>query len=274
MTVIEKSKAPEHTLSGEANGRIWGARAADWALIQEAQCASGYHAVFDKEPVGSTTRLLDAGCGAGMAMQFAAELGAEVAGIDASAALLEVARDRLPGARLEQGDLEVLPFADDSFDVVTGFNSFQYAADPVSALQEARRVATPGGKVFIMTWGEPGSMEATAFVAALKPLLPPPPPGAGGPFALSEPGKLEELAASAGLIPREVFDVDSPWNYPDLTTALRGLGASGVACKAAETSGQAALDAAHEAALAPFIQADGSYRIGAIFRILMAEKTG
>ena len=274
MTVIEKSKAPEHILSGEANGRIWGARAADWALIQEAQCASGYHAVFDKAPVGSKTRLLDAGCGAGMAMQFAAELGAEVTGIDASAALLEVARDRLPGARLEQGDLEVLPFADDSFDVVTGFNSFQYAADPVSALQEARRVATPGGKVFIMTWGEPGSMEATAFVAALKPLLPPPPPGAGGPFALSEPGKLEELAASAGLIPREVFDVDIPWTYPDLTTALRGLGASGVAYKAAETSGQAALDAAHEAALAPFIQADGSYRIGATFRILMAEKTG
>lgn len=272
MTVTEEPKAPPHTLSGEANGRIWGARAADWARIQEPQCAGGYHAVFDKAPVGSTTRLLDAGCGAGMAMQLAAELGAEVAGIDASAALLDVARDRLPHAHFEHGDLEVLPFEDDSFDVVTGFNSFQYAADPVAALREARRVTTPGGKVFIMTWGEPGSMEATAFVAALKPLLPPPAPGAGGPFALSEPGKLEELAARAGLNPREVFDVDSPWTYPDLVTALKGLGSSGVAFKAAETSGQAALDAVHEAALASFVQPDGSYRIGATFRILMAEK--
>lgn len=271
MTVIERSKAPAHTLSGEANGRIWGARAADWALIQEPQCAAGYHAVFDKAPVGSQTRLLDAGCGAGMAMRLAADLGAEVAGIDASTGLLVVARGRLPGSRLEHGDLEILPFEDESFDIVTGFNSFQYAADPVTALQEARRVTRPGGKVFVMTWGEPGSMEATAFVAALKPLLPPPPPGAGGPFALSEPGKLEELAASAGLTPREVFDVDSPWTYPDLGTALKGLGSSGVAFKAAETSGQAALDAAHEAALAPFVQADGGYRIGATFRILMAD---
>ena len=274
MTIIERSKAAAHTLSGEANGRIWGARAADWALIQEPQCAASYHAVYDKAPVGSTTRLLDAGCGAGMALQLAADLGAEVAGIDASASLLQVARDRLPGARLEQGDLESLPFEDHSFDVVTGFNSFQYAADPVAALQEARRVTKLGGKVFVMTWGEPGSMEATALVAALKSLLPPPPPGAGGPFALSEPGKLEELAARAGLTPREVFDVDSPWSYPDLATAQKGLGSSGVAVKAAETSGQAALDAAHEAALAPFVQPDGGYRIGATFRILMAEKAG
>lgn len=274
MAVIESPKAPAPTRSGEVNGRIWGARASDWALIQEPQCAGGYHAVFDKVPVGSRTRLLDAGCGAGMALQIAAELGAAVAGIDASPALLEIARDRLPGARLEQGDLEALPFEDDSFDVVTGFNAFQYAADPVAALREARRVVRPGGKVFVMTWGEPAGMEAAALVAALKPLLPPPPPGAAGPFALSEPGKLEELAALSGLTPREVFDVACPWTYPDLATALRGLGSSGIAFKAAETSGQAALDAAHEAALAPFIQPDGSYRIGARFRILVAEKAG
>jgi SAM-dependent methyltransferase len=271
MTALETPKTETRVLSGDANGRIWGARAVDWASIQEAQCAAGYHAVIDKACVGSTTRLLDAGCGAGMAMQLAAELGADVAGIDASAGLLEVARDRLPNARLENGDLEILPFEDDSFDVVTGFNAFQFAADPVAALKEARRVTKPGGKVFVMTWGEPGSMEVTAFIAALKPLLPPMPANASGPFALSEPGKLQELAARAGLTPREVFDVDSPWTYPDLATALKGLGSSGVAFKAAETSGQAALDAAHEAAIAPFAQPDGGYRIGATFRVLMAE---
>lgn len=274
MTVSEKTQTPDHKLSGEANGRIWGARAADWATIQEEQCAPAYHAVFDKAVVGSETRLLDAGCGAGMALQFAADLGAHVAGMDASAALLEVARDRLPGARLEHEDLEVLPFDDNAFDVVTGFNSFQYAADPVAALVEARRVTRPGGKVFIMTWGEPGSMEATALVAALKPLLPPSPPNAAGPFALSEPGKLEALAASAGLTALGVFDVSAPWRYPDLGTAQRGLGSSGVAVKAAEFSGQSALDAAHKAALAPFRKPDGSYRIGATFRVLMAGVQG
>jgi len=270
MTVMTTPKTQDHTLSGDANGRIWGARATDWADIQEPQCAPAYHAVFDKAVVGSETRLLDAGCGAGMALRRAADLGAHVAGMDASAALLAVARDRLPGVRLEQGDLEMLPFDDGAFDVVTGFNAFQYAADPVIALQEARRVTRPGGRVFVMTWGEPAGMEAAALVAALKPLLPPPPPGAGGPFALSEPGRLEDLAREAGLTPLEVFDVDAPWGYPDLATAQRGLGSSGVAVKAAETSGQDALDAAHEAALAPFRQPDGSYRIGATFRVLMA----
>lgn len=274
MTTTQTMKAPAHPLSGATNGRTWGARAADWSRIQEPQCAPAYHAVFHKAPVGSETRLLDAGCGAGMALRLAADLGAEVAGLDASAALLEVAQDRLPGARLEHGDLEALPFDDDAFDVVTGFNAFQYAADPVVALQEARRVTRPGGKVFVMTWGAAAGMEAAALVAALKPLLPPPPPGAGGPFALSGPGKLEELAVAAGLSPVEVFDVGAPWNYPDLQTAQRGLGSSGVAVKAAETSGQDALDAAHAAALAPFRQPDGSYRIGASFRVLMAKVEG
>lgn len=260
--------------TAEANGRIWGLRAADWANIQEQQCEPAYHAVFKKGEVGAGTRLLDAGCGAGMALELAAQLGAEVSGFDASDALLDIARKRLPGVSFAQGDLEELQFEDNTFDVVTGFNSFQFAADPIAALSQARRVSKPGGRMFVMTWGEPAGMEAAALVAALKPLLPPPPPGAGGPFALSEPGKLEELAASAGLTPLEVFDVQAPWQYPDLKTAQKGLGSSGVAAKAAEISGQDALDAAHAAALAPFRQADDSYRIGATFRVLMAGVDG
>jgi SAM-dependent methyltransferase len=175
---------------GEANGRIWGARAAGWVFIKEPQCAPAYHAVFDRVPIGSETRLLDADCSAGLALRLAADLGAEVTGMDASAALLDVARERVPQAYLAQGDLENLPFDNDAFDVVTGLNALQYAANPVAAQQETRRVTRPGGKVFMMTWGDPVGMEAAALVAALKPLLPPPPPGTGGLFALSEPGKL------------------------------------------------------------------------------------
>lgn len=95
------------------------------------------------------------------------------------------------------GDLEELPFSDAEFDLVTGFNSFQFAANPVVALQEARRVAKPTGRVVIMTWGVPEGMEAASLVAALKPLLPPPPPGAPGRFALSDANTLRALAESA-----------------------------------------------------------------------------
>ena len=70
--------------TADANGRFWGARARDWAEVQERQFAAGYDDVLARTGVGPGTRLLDAGCGAGMAAARAAALGAIVAGIDAA----------------------------------------------------------------------------------------------------------------------------------------------------------------------------------------------
>jgi SAM-dependent methyltransferase len=238
--------------------------------VQEGQFSAAYGAVFDACGVARDTRYCDVGCGSGMAALMASQRGAAVSGLDAAESLLAIARARVPSADLRVGDLEELPFPDAQFDLVTGFNAFQYAANAVGALAEARRIAKPTGRVVVMTWGSPEGMEAATLVGALKPLLPPPPPGAPGPFALSQESALRALAESAGLRPLEVFDVTCHWAYPDLATALRGVGSSGVAVRAAETSGIEAVDAAHAAALAPFRQADGSYRIGASFRWLLA----
>jgi SAM-dependent methyltransferase len=173
-----------------------------------------YEAVLERAGVKSSTRYLDVGCGAGMAAQIAAARGAQVSGIDAAEALLQIARWRTPGGNFRQSDLEELPFDDHSFDVVTGFNSFQYAGNPAVALGEAQRVTKPGGTVGIVTWGNPDGMEAASLVAAVRPLMPPPPPGAPGPFALSDESALRKFASDAGLKPVEVFDVDSPFVYP------------------------------------------------------------
>lgn len=256
--------------TSETNGRLWGARARDWAEVQEGQCAAAYHAVLDHARVGSGTNHLDVGCGAGMAAQLSGARGAKVAGIDAAKHLLDIAHERVPSGDFRQCDLETLPFDDNTFDLVTGFNSFQYAGDPTQALREAGRVAKPGGMIVIMTWGEPAGMEAAALVAALKPLLPAPPPGAPGPFALSDEAALRGFATAGGLRPGAVFDVATQWSYPDEPTALRGLNSSGVAFRAMETSGEIELVAAHRAALAPFRQPDGSFRISARFRCLAA----
>lgn len=107
-------------------------------------------------------------------------------------------------------------------------------------------------------------------MAALRPLLPAPPPGAPGPFALSDPDRLSAFAAEAGLTPRDVVEGDIFWRYPDKATALRGLNSSGVAVRAAGLVGEAAVTAAHAAALAPFLQADGSLRIGARYMAVLA----
>ncbi len=256
--------------SSRANGRLWGARARDWAEFQEGQCSAAYQAVFDSLGLGAGAKYCDLGCGAGMAALLAAERGAKVSGIDAAESLLEIARERVSDADFHLGDLEELPFPDATFDLVTGFNAIQFASDPAAALREAKRISKPSGRIVVLTWGNPQGMEAAAIVGALKPLLPPPPSGAPGPFALSDEGALKAFAASAGLTALKVSDVACKWHYKDLDTALRGLGSSGVAAKAAEHAGEEAVNQAHAAALAPFQREDGSYRFGATFRWLLA----
>ena len=257
--------------SSPVNGLLWGARARDWADIQEGTVRPVYEAALSRTAVGPGTHYLDIGCGSGMAAQLAAARGALVSGIDAADNMLAVARERTPEGDFHTGDLEALPFDDRTFDVVTGFNSFQYAANPAIALGEARRVTKAGGVIVVMTWGMPEGMEAAALVGATRPLLPVPPPGAPGPFALSDEATLRAFAAEGGLTPLEVFDVDSPWSFSDETAALRGLNSSGVATRAREHSGDAAVTEAYRQALTPFRRGDGSYQIGAHYRCLLAR---
>lgn len=230
-----------------------------------------FEAVLERTRVGPGTRVLDAGCGAGMAAEIAAARGAEVSGVDAAEAMLSIARSRVPAGDFRQGDLEDLPFSDASFDVVTGFNSFQYAADPAAALREAGRVAKRHGFVVIMTFGDPDGMGAAALVTTLKPLLPPPPPDAPGPFALSNEAALRRFATDAGLEPVELFDVDSPWIYADEAAALRGLTSTGNAIRAMEHSGEDVVTEACAKAIAAYRQPDGSVRASAWFRCLLAR---
>lgn len=135
---------------------------------------------------------------------------------------------------------------------------------------EARRVSKPTGRIVVLTWGNPQGMEAASLVTSLQPLLPPPPPGSPGPFALSDENALKRFAESAGLTVLKVSDVACEWRYEDLRTALRGLGSSVGAARAAEHAGLEAVNQAHESALAPFCRGDGSYRVQASFRWLLA----
>jgi ubiquinone/menaquinone biosynthesis C-methylase UbiE len=134
-------------------GSLWGARTRDYANLAEGCFRPAYERVFAETEVRPGTRLLDVGCGPGLAAQIAAQRGAHVAGLDAAEASLAIAREQTPSGDFRRGDMQHLPWADRSFDVVTGFNAFQFADDPLRAVQEARRVLAPGGRLAIVVWG-------------------------------------------------------------------------------------------------------------------------
>jgi SAM-dependent methyltransferase len=257
--------------SSAIQGPLWSARADDWARIQEPLMKPAFEAGLDAIAITPDLRLLDVGCGSGLALRLAADRGASVTGLDASSGLLEHARRRVPGAPLVQGELEQLPFADGSFDVVTGFNSFQYAAQPAVALAEAARVLAPGGRVLYLNWAPPEQCEAAGYLAAIGALLPPPPPGAPGPFALSDHDAIVRVFEEAGLTVRSTGDVTVVWSYPDHATALAGLMAAGPIVHAIEHSGEEAVVDATGAFLEPFGTDDGGYRITNVFRYAIGD---
>jgi SAM-dependent methyltransferase len=257
--------------SSKVQGELWGARARDWADLQEVSFRPLYEAAFAAAKVRAGSSVLDVGCGAGLALQVAQEHGAKVSGIDAAGELANIARSRCPGGDIRTGEIEELPFGDATADVTTGFNSFQYAADPVAALAEARRVTKPGGHVVIAVWGPAARCQLAPYLAAIGKLLPPPPPGAPGPFALSAPGALETLVGKAGLKPEAATDVVTTMTFKDQATALRGLLASGVVERAIRTSGEPAVQAAVMDVIAPARRDDGSYAFSNEWRFLVAR---
>jgi SAM-dependent methyltransferase len=261
------------TGSARVQGDLWGVRSRDYAEIQEPTFLPLYKSASSRPELANASAVLDVGCGPGLAAQTFAKKFSSVSGVDAAGPFIEIARTRVPKGDFRVAEMEALPHADESFDVVTGFNSFQYAATPVNALREARRVARPAGIIVIAVWSLPESCDAAGHLKALGPLMPPPPSGVSppGPFAMSDEGKLKAFAAEAGLTPLSVVDVQCPWIYPDLETALRGMLSAGPVERAIRTS---SLERAREAvvgAIAPYRTASGGYHLNNTFRYLIAH---
>jgi ubiquinone/menaquinone biosynthesis C-methylase UbiE len=98
----------------------------------------------------ATSTALDAGCGTGFQAAVLEGLGYRTHGIDASAALLAVARRRLPAATFVHGRLEALPYADGCFDAVVCCGStLSFVAEPAAAVNELGRVLRPGGRLLL-----------------------------------------------------------------------------------------------------------------------------
>ncbi len=195
-------------------GRLWGTRARDWAEVEEQQLPT-YEEAIRRIDMSAGRRVLEVGCGSGVFLRAAADRGAQVHGLDASEPLLELARERVPEANLQVGDMESLPFEDDVFDAVLGFNAFFFAVDMVAALREAGRVARPGAPVVIQVWGRHERCDLEAMKAVIRPFMPPRPREAPPEPDLSAPGVLEGMTTAAGLTPASTFDITWAYEYAD-----------------------------------------------------------
>lgn len=96
-------------------------------------------------------RVLDIGCGAGRAMYLAARVVGtlNVTGVDPTPALASTARKRLPGATVEVGVAEDLPFPDRGFTVVWTISAHHHWDDSETGLREVYRVLAPGGRFLL-----------------------------------------------------------------------------------------------------------------------------
>jgi SAM-dependent methyltransferase len=98
-------------------------------------------------------RILDVGCGTGTMLTYLASYG-QVQGVDIDEEAVGYCRERgLVEVRL--GSAETLPFADNSFDLVTALDVVEHLDDDTAALREIRRVLRPGGKVLITVPAHP-----------------------------------------------------------------------------------------------------------------------
>jgi SAM-dependent methyltransferase len=253
-------------------GRLWSVAPAYWTQHFEPWFLPMYRKVLEQLKPTERHLLLDAGCGSGLFSPMAIKTGAEVIGIDAAPGLLEVARRRNPGNNFLEEDLEALPFAEESFHFVVGFNSFQYAGSFEKALKEAARVLKPGGKLVIGIWDKPELNDATHVLKAIGTLLPPPPPGTPGPFALSEDGRIEAACAQTGVKVTYKTMVPCPFIYPSLNEAVNSFMGTGPAAAAIKNSSREAVEQVIATAMKTFRLADDIHYLQNQFLVFIATK--
>jgi SAM-dependent methyltransferase len=249
---------------------LWGARPADWALSEDQQ-APTYEEALRRVDLKPGQLVLDIGCGVGAFLRLAAERGAKPFGLDASQALIALARTRLPNADLRVGEMEALPYEDATFDLVTGFNSFFFADDIVAAVREAGRVAKPGAPVVIQVWGPHERNDLEAMKRIARPFMPPRPPDAPAEPDYSSPGVLEQIATRAGLTPEGAFDSGWAFQFPDNDTLTRALTAPAGLAELLGPEREPEYAQALIDGLAPYRGPDGIYRLHNEYRFLIAR---
>ncbi len=134
--------------------------------VPEAEVEAAIRAILGDRPIRD---LLDVGTGTGRMLELLADRAQRTLGVDASAAMLAVARANLAkagitNARLAQDDIYALSVGADRFDVVLIHQVLHYLDDPGRALSEAARAIRPGGRLLVVDFA-PHTLEELRITA-------------------------------------------------------------------------------------------------------------
>jgi SAM-dependent methyltransferase len=220
----------------------WGRKAVDFATLSEPQNCREYLYVHHQLGVDVGDRLLDVACGSGLAVELARLRGAECSGIDASPRLVAVARFRNPECDIRVGDMNELPWADQSFKVATSFRGI-WGTTP-DAMAELYRVLEPGGRLGITVWGHikvsPGAWALAPFRLAAEEKV----GNQAAMVSLGRPGVGEQLLESYGFADVRRVEVPMAWEFPTPEIFARALASTGPAYEAIQNVGEEAFCAA------------------------------
>jgi SAM-dependent methyltransferase len=181
-------------------GNFKAAQRAAWAHFAPLQAHTTETAaqLVTYAEVSPGQHVLDVACGTGVVAVTAARRGARITGLDLTPELLDAAREnaRIAGVSVEwhEGDVEQLPFADNSFDVVLSQYGHIFAPRPDVTIDQMLRVLRPGGVIAFSTW-PPELFVGRIFVLTAR-YLPPPPSGVAPPGQWGEPAVVRERLGS------------------------------------------------------------------------------
>ena len=195
-----------------------------WAALQESTDRSLAMVMAALMPFAAPRqgeRILDVGCGCGtttLALFKAAGAG-NVAGVDISAPMLAVARERAnkAGARIDfmEADASAHAFAPDR-DLIFSRFGVMFFAHPLAAFANIRKAVKPGGRLAFVTWRAlPENGWAAEPLMAARDLLPPQEPidpAAPGPFAFADASRLRAILSGAGFDKVKIEPLDTVMN--------------------------------------------------------------
>jgi SAM-dependent methyltransferase len=222
------SSTPNQAAAINPNKALW--EKGDFTRIAATMRESGETLVASLG-IGDGLRVLDLGCGDGTTAVPAAQLGADVLGVDISSTLVAAGNARarslgLDNLRFQEGDASNLSeLDDDSFDLVVSIFGAMFASRPDDVAREMVRVTRPGGRIVMGNW-IPGDPTLVAQILRISSAYSPPPPeGFVSPMTWGAEETVTERFVGAG-VPEDQISFERAtytFDFPGTPSELLGV---------------------------------------------------